>query len=134
MKLNNVTEISVDDFAKDDRKTVGQLAQILNPFMQQVAEIVDERIDFDNRVENFLEIEMTVDASGAPVLNDKISTGKTRVRGLAVIAAFNTANASLTATSQPFISFLQQADGFVQVLNISGLVANQKFRLNIIVY
>jgi len=134
MKLNNVTEIRPDDFAQEDRNTVSQLANILNPLMQQLVEIMDKRIDFENRVENFLEIEMTVDAGGIPVLNNKISTGKTYVRGLSIIAAFNATNSSITAIGHPFISFTQLSGGFVKVDKITGLPANQKFRLNIIVY
>jgi len=134
MKLNNVTELRPDDFAQEDRRAVEQIAGILNPFMQQLVEIMDKRIDFENRVENYLEIEMTVDSSGIPVLNNKISTGKTYVRGLPVINAYSTVNATITPTEQPFISFTQLSNGFVQVNKITGLPANQKFRLNIIVY
>jgi len=134
MKLNNVTELRPDDFEKEDRATVGQIAEILNPFMQQVVEIVDSRIDFENKVENYLEIEMTVDSDGKPILNNKIATGKTYVRGTDIVAAFNTVNASQYATAKPFISFTQLPDQFIQVDNISGLRANQKFRLNIIIY
>jgi len=134
MKLNNVTEIRPDDFDKEDRKTIGQLAGIINPFMQQLVEILDKRVDFENRVENYIEVDMTVDESGVPVLNNKISTGKTNVRGLPVINAYSTVNATITPTEQPFISFTQLAEGFVQVNKITGIPANEKFRLNIIVY
>ena len=134
MKINNVTEIRPDDFKKEDRQTIGQIAEIMNPFMQQVVELADKRGSFDNREENFLTVEMTVDASGVPVLNNKIKTDKARANGFAVVAAFNTTDASITATEQPFISYVQLASGFVQVNKITGLPANQKFRLNIIVY
>jgi len=134
MKINNVTEISAGDFEKDSRQTVGQLGEILNPFMQQVVELMDKRVGFDNRVENFLSVEFTVDSAGVPLLNNKIKTGKTKANGFSVIAAFNTDNASITATEQPFISFLQLAGGFVEVKKITGLPANQKYLLNIIVY
>ena len=134
MKLNNVTELSSEDFEEDHRNTVSKIAEIINPFMQQLVEIMDKRVDFENKVENYLEIEMTVDEFGVPVLNNKISTGKTYVRGLPIINAYSTVNASITPTEQPFISFTQLADGFVQVNKITGLPGNQKFRLNIIVY
>ena len=134
MKINNVTEIRPDDFDKDDRKTVGQLAEIINPFMQQVVEITDNRMDFENRVENFLTIEMTVDSAGVPVLNNKIKTGKSSVKGFSVVSAFNLTNSNSFATEQPFISFTREAAGFVKVNKISGLPANQKFRLSMIVY
>ena len=102
--------------------------------MQQVVELADKRGSFDNRVENFLTVEFTVDASGVPILNNKINTNKTKANGFTVVAAFNTTDASVNATEQPFISYVQLAGGFVQVNKITGLPANQKFRLNIIVY
>jgi hypothetical protein len=134
MKLNNVTDIRPDDFDKEDRNTVGQLAEIINPFMQQVKEITDSRIDYDNRVENFLQIEMTVDSNGVPVLNNKIRTNKTSSNGFTVVAAFNLTNNSVTVTGQPFIVYTQLSGGFVQVSKITNLPANQKFRLNVIAH
>jgi len=134
MKINNVTEIRPDDFDKDDRKTVGQLAEILNPFMQQVVEVTDSRIDFENRVEVYKSVEMTVDSAGKPTLNNKIKVGKTGIRGIQVIAAYNLTNIALYPTQQPFMSFTQIAGGNIQVNNISGLQANNKYRLHIIVF
>lgn len=134
MKINNVTEIRPDDFKQEDRDTVGQLGEILNPFMQQVVEIADNRIDFENRVENFLQVEFTVDSNGKPILNNKLRTGKTSIRGFQVIAAFNLTNNSIKPTSQPFISYTPLSGDIVQIEQITGLVADNKFRLNIIVY
>jgi len=134
MKINNTTQIRADDFEEDHKRTAEQLANILNPFMQQVQEITDNRIDFENRVENYIEIEMTVDASGKPILNNKISTGKSNIRGFQVIAAFGASNANITATEHPFMSFTPIGGGLVEVSSITGLPANTKMRLNVIVY
>lgn len=134
MKINNVTQIKAEDFSKDDQQMAEQLALVLNPFMQQVVEIMDERLDFENRVENFIQIEMTVSSSGTPILNDKISTGKGRIRGLQVVAAFNLSNVSGFPTQSPFISYSVLGGGVIQVNNITGLRANEKYQLNIIVY
>lgn len=134
MKINNVTQIRADDFEQDYKQMAEQLGNILNPFMQQVVELSDGRIDFDNRVENYVEVTMTVDSTGKPILNNKINTGKTYVRGLQVIRAFGSDNANIGATAQPFISYRALANGLIEVSNISGLPANTKMRLNIIVY
>ena len=134
MKINNTTQIRGDDFSQEDRDLAERMGNILNPFMQQVVEINDGRIDFENRVENLIRIEMTVDANGVPLLNNKINTGKSNIRGFQVIAAFNVTNASISASSQPFISYTPIGNGLVQVSKISGLPANQKFQLNVVVY
>ena len=134
MKINNVTQIMGDSLGSENEQVAGQLGSIINPFMQQVVELSDGRIDFENRVENLIQIEMTVDASGVPVLNNKISTGKSNIRGTSVIRAFSSANVSIGATSQPFVNFKPLGGGLIEVTSITGLPANTKMRLNIIVY
>jgi len=134
MKINNITQIQAEDFPKDQQQMAEQLGNVLNPFMQQVVEINDKRIDFENRVENYKQIEMTVDANGTPVLNDKINTGKTSIRGTEIIAAFNLVDINGYPISKPFISYLQLSGNIIQVKNISGLIANQKYRLHVIFY
>jgi len=134
MKINNITEIRPDDFDQDTRKTISQLAEILNPFMQQVVEVNDNRIDYENRVENLINIEITVDSSGVPTLNNKVKTGITSSRGFSVIAAFNLTTVNVYPTGVPFILYTQLSGGFIQVNKITNLPANQKFKLTIIAH
>jgi hypothetical protein len=134
MKINNVTQIKAEDFPEDAQQMAEQLGLVLNPFMQQVVEITDNRLDFENRVENFKQLEMTVDATGKPVLNDKINVEKSRIRGISIIAAFNQTNVAGYPTQQPFISYTVLGGGTIKVNNISGLLPNQKYLLNMIIY
>lgn len=134
MKINNITQIRAEDFPDDMQQIAEQLGSVLNPFMQQVVEITDNRLDFENRVETLKSIEMTVDANGIPVLNNKIATGKSNIRGIQVISAFNLVNAAGYPTQQPFISYTIISGGFVQVNNITGLIPNQKYKLTLIIY
>ena len=131
MKINNIVQIRADDFPSETRQTVEQLGNILNPFMQQVEELQNGRIDYENMTHNFIQIEMTVDSSGVPVLNDKINTGKVGIRGFNVVRAYGASNNSIGATSQPFINFIDIGGGTVQVTSITGLPANTKMVLNI---
>lgn len=133
MKINNTTPLNAGDFKQEDRDSAERIGNIVNPFMQQVVELADGRIDFENRVENLIVVEFTVDANGTPLLNNKMNTGKSSIRGFQVISAFSTSTTT-TATSQPFISYTPLGNGLVQVNKISGLPANVKFRLNVIVY
>jgi len=134
MKINNTTQIRADDFADDDKRVAARLGEILNPFMQQVVELSDGRVDFENRVENIVQVTFTVDSSGIPVLNNKLNTGKASVRGFQVIDARSTQNTAITADSQPFISYTPIGTGVVQVNKISGLPASSEMLLTIIVY
>jgi len=134
MKLNNSTQIKSEDYDGEYQALIDQLAETLNPFMQEVVELADERIDFENRVEVLKTITLTVDAAGKPTLNDKVNTGKSGIRGTQVISAFNLTNNTIYPTSQPFISYRILAGGVIQILNITGLPANNKFQLNLVIY
>ncbi len=134
MKINNVTQIKAEDFQQEDQQIAEQLGLILNPFMQQVVEINDNRLDFENRVENFKQVEFTVDGNGKPILNNKINVGKGNIRGIQIIAAFNQDNLAGYATQQPFMSFQPLGGGLIQVNNITGLRPNEKYLLNMIIY
>lgn len=134
MKLNNVRQIRAEDFPDELQQPMAQLGAILNSFMQEVVELSDNRIDFENRVENIKTVEFTVDASGKPILNNKIATDKSSIRGTQVISAINLTNPNIFPTEQPFISYTVLGGGFIQVNNIRGLQANNKYRLTIIIY
>ena len=136
MKLNNSNQIKSEDFDKEYNELIDQLAETLNPFMQEVVELSDERIDFENKVEVLKTIEITVDSSGTPVLNDKVATGKgtSGVRGIQVISTFNLTVNSGYPTSQPYVSYTALAGGFIRIDNITGLLANNKYQMTMIIY
>ena len=134
MKLNNVRQIRAEDFDKDIQPTISQLGSILNSFMQEVVELADKRVDFENKVEVLKTIDISVDSNGTPILNNKVATDKPSVRGIQVINAINLTNSRVYASQQPFISFTVLGGGFIQINNITGLQANNKYRLTIIIF
>ena len=69
MKLYNVVQIKAEDFPEDDRQAMERLVNILNPFMQQVVELADGRIDFDNTTDGYKEFDITV--NGRTVVSRK---------------------------------------------------------------
>jgi len=134
MKIVNNPQIRSEDFKEEDQDTISTLAGVLNPFLQEVVDFADKRIDFDNRVENLITIEMTVDSTGTPVLNDKVNVRKSNVRGISVINAINMTNRQIYPSGQPFISFNPLGGTAIQITNITGLPENNKFRLTMVVY
>lgn len=130
-RLDNVQRILPEDYPEDDRETVTQLASILNYFMTQVVDTVNGRLDYENMNKDSITFDVTVDASGNPTqtLNFRAESG---VIGTMVINARNLTNTSVYPTSQPFVSFspLQQS-GLYKVNNITGLQANNKYRITL---
>lgn len=134
MRIDNVNQIRSEDYPEEYEDLLDQLGETINPFMQQVQELSDGRVDFPNRVEVLRTIEITVDSNGNPVLNNKINAEKTGVRGISVIRAINLTNNTVFPTSHPFISFTPVGGDTIQINNITGLPANQRFRLTLVIY
>lgn len=135
MKLYNVTQIRAEDYEAEMQQTIEKLGNILNPFMQQVQELTDGRLDFENSVNTIKTVEITVDSSGVPILGNKVQTGKSSIRGFQVVNAVNLTNNAITATSQPFIAkYTSLGGGLVEINKITGLPENNNFRLTVVIY
>lgn len=134
MRIDNVNQIRSEDYPEEYEDLLDQLGETINPFMQQVQELSDGRVDFPNRVEVLRTIEITVDSNGNPVLNNRINAEKTGVRGISVIRAINLTNNTVFPTSHPFVSFTPVGGDIIQINNITGLPANQRFRLTLVIY
>ena len=116
MKLNNTRQIRAEDFDDEYNQLVSQLGSILNSFMQEVVELSDGRVDFENMVQNIKTFEIIVDSNGFPVQAPfKVNVDKTGVRGLSVIRAYNLTNTAGYATSQPFINWVPVGGSLLQI-------------------
>lgn len=132
-KIPNYRRISTGDFSADNSQDMNQLAEILNPFMRDVTDVINGQIDFENLSQNIIQFEATVDSNGIPVTK-QVNIGTSNFNGFSVINARNITNPSIYPTGQPFISAVPTGSQVVNVNNISNLPANNKFLLTVIVY
>jgi hypothetical protein len=132
-KIPNYRRISTGDFSADNSQDMNQLAEILNPFMRDVTDVINGQIDFENLSQNIIQFEATVDSNGIPVTK-QVNIGTSNFNGFSVINARNITNPSIYPTGQPFISAVPTGSQVVNINNISNLPANNKFLLTVIVY
>lgn len=128
-RIDNVRRIIVEEFPEENRETVSRLAGVLNLFMEQVVDTINGRIDFDNTIEDIVQITLEVDANGVPIGNNKVRSPVGRVRGTTVLRAIPRGNPDNLATGQPFISYSQQEANILNIDKVSGLVANETYLL-----
>lgn len=133
-QISGVKRIVAEDYAKEYQQLVSRLGYILNGFMDETVDIINGGLNFDNLAFNLVTFDITVDDAGKPTLNNKVNVNSVNPGGFSVIKALNLTNNSIFPTSQPFISFVPGADGVMTVTNITGLQANNKYRLTAIVY
>jgi len=133
-QLPNPRQIKSTDFDKDNKKLVDKLAYILNKFMNDTAKVINGNIDFVNLNQEKVSVEMTVNGSGVPIGNSIIQHGLSRVNGIQCIRAQNLTTSANFATSTPFVNFFIGNDGLLRVSKITGLVANEKYRLTLVLF
>jgi hypothetical protein len=134
MQLSNLTPIKSEDFPEESRETVSKLAFILNRFMDEVVTLSQGNIDFENTTQEFRQFEVTVNENGVPTQPLQLRTQKVSPLGFQIIFAQNQVNPLGYPTSAPFISFTPRGNGVVDINNIRGLLANQRYFIRIIVY
>jgi hypothetical protein len=132
--ISNYKKISTTDYEGEDAEMIETLAANLNPFLREVNDVINGNIDFDNLKQNIIQFETTVDATGKPNSNQVNVGVTTGVTGLQVISARSSVNTSSYPTGSPFISFTPSGSNVIIINNISGLPANEKFLLTVIVY
>lgn len=134
-RISNFRRISTEDYQGEYQQLIEKIALNLNPFMQEVVDVVNGRLDFDNLQQNIITANFQVNSNGVPIGTNQLNTqGINQPRGFQVISARNTQNSTDFPSGQPFISFTPQGNSIVQINNISNLTANQTYQLTIIVY
>lgn len=133
MRLNNPKQIRAEDFSDELQEDMAVLGGILNPFMQEVFELSDGRIGFENLSFILKKIDVEVDANGVPKVVDKINTGKEKVNAIIVVRAVSLFSAEVYPTGQPWVNYTEKGNKVVDIVNITGLPADNKFRLTLFI-
>lgn len=134
-KLQSFKRIIIEDFEEKDRTLVGKLASSINSFAEDVLNALTNNISIDDNM-NFVkkDLTLTVDSNGRPTTKTTLKTGlKSVCVGTQVIRATNLTNTTTYATSQPLISFTDNS-GVITIQQVSGLQANNKYQLKLILY
>jgi hypothetical protein len=135
MRLYNTTKINASDYPEEDQQTMDQFGEIYNLFVDEVENILNKNIDFENLNQELITIDIQVDSSGKPLSGGRVNVpSKPQPQGFQVIRAVNLSNQSKYVKSQPFISYAPLGTGLTNILNVSGLEANDKYRIWAIVY
>lgn len=136
MRFYQTTKLDVSNFPEDAQETISVLASIYNPMIDALDQILNGNVDFENLNQVLFQIDVTVDSTGKPVTGTKVNLGsaKSQPSGMQVVRAQNLTSATTYPSAQPFISYTPAGNGLVNFNNISGLQANNKYRLTVVAY
>lgn len=131
-RIENERRIIKEEFKKEDRDTIDKLAFILNSFMRQVVDTINGKIDFNNLNQEVKSFSVTVDSNGTPISDLVIKYNLlNKIQGIKCINATNLTSSSTYVTGTPFLSYTP-GEGNVTVNNITGLQANNKYYITLI--
>ena len=133
-RLSNVRRIIIEDFPKEHRNSIEKLSIILNSFMDDVVDLTDKKIDFDNLYQELITIKVIVDANGVPTQKTNFSTSRLlNSNGGIVISAANLTNSSSYLTSAPFVTFTSASNKLFNIKHVTGLIAGDTYELKLII-
>lgn len=132
-KIQGFKRIESGDFKPEVKQVIDKLGYSLNIFNEEVFNAFQKNITFDNLNQNLTSFVVSVDATGVPQDETLLRPGTQGFNGISCISAENLDNDSFP-TGQPFITFQRLSNGAFRILNVTGLPANTRFRLTVIIY
>jgi hypothetical protein len=132
MKLDNVKKLLADDFEEDDRELVDGIGLIINPFMTNVADLLNGQVDFANLKQEVVTFSVQVASDGTPTQALTLSTKKFKsIQGLVTIQVKSSSSTTSGLTSAPFVDFTLVGTGSIKVNKIFGLASGTKYQVTV---
>lgn len=131
MKPDNIRRIITEDYDAEDRELISKLAEVYNPFAEQITNILDGNIEFDNLNRQVIEFKVKVDSNGIPSQTTKFSATKTNFTSSNVIRLTNRTNPAKLPAGGPFVTFVSLGNGIYTVRHITGLYAGDEYLVRI---
>lgn len=134
MATTQFKRIVIEDFNDEERKLVSKLAYIINDAFDIITYSLNKGLSIkDNLKQDITTLTVTVDANGKPKIPSSLKyVLSSNCQGIIVIRAINSTNPSIFPEQTPFVNFTQNSPGILTIDNISGLQANQEYKLTLI--
>lgn len=124
--------INTEDFKSEERQLIEKLANILNLFNEQLVTLLTKNIDFTNLKQELKDIEIIVNSNGIPTVSSGFKNNlNSKIKGVICIRSQNLTNTSSYPTGAIIMAF-EEVNNSVLIKHVTGLQANNKYKLTII--
>ena len=130
-KLSDIRRIIPEDVADkaSPMEIVETVAGSYNEFADEIYQVINGQLDFDNLARSKVSIDITFDPTGKPVGNVAIVSNLSYVSMVHVGKVQNLTNSAVRFTQAPYIDWTLQGNGIVKINYAIGFVAGNKYRL-----
>lgn len=135
-KPQSFKRIIAEDFKSDQRELISKLASSINIFADDVLNCLNKHITIDDNLNwTKKEITVTVDSNGDVTNTTLVKTGLDHTcEGITVIKVSDLVNPGTPPNGSPFITYSENTNGVINISNIKGLVANNQYKIKIILF
>lgn len=130
-KLSDIRRIipeDVDDEASP-LEIVETVAGSYNEFADELYQVINGQLDFDNLARSKVSVDITFDATGKPVGNIAIASNLSFVSMIHIGKVQNLTNSAVKFTQAPYIDWTLQGNGVIKINYAIGFAAGNKYRL-----
>lgn len=130
-KLSDIRRIVPEDFSEEDRESAEKIAGSYNEFADELYQVINGQLDFDNLARNKVTVDITFLADGTPSVQTSVKTTLTSVSMVHIGNVQNMTNSSEKLTISPFIGWTFNGSGFVKINYAIGFVTGRKYRITL---
>lgn len=135
MQIPALKKIIVEDFPKQYQDLISKLAYPFNNAIETIISTVNGELTFDNFTWQYKPVTFTVNADGSLPTSAAFTLATTgQPVGISVIKVVNNTNSTTPLTTAPFATYSIGTNNLVTFSQITGLVANNNYTINFIVY
>jgi len=132
-KLTDIRRIIPEDV--DSKSTPVEIVEIIsgsyNEFADEIYQVVNGQLDFDNMARAKVSIDISFDSTGKPIGNSSIVSNLSFVSMLYIGKIQNITNAAAKVTQVPYIDWSYQGNGNIKINYGVGFIANTKYKLTL---
>jgi hypothetical protein len=130
-KLSDIRRIIPEDVDSkaSPTKIVETVAGSYNEFADELYQVVNGQLDFENLARRMITLEITFDPTGKPTNNSSIASGLSYVSMIHIGKAQNLSNSAVKFTQTPYIDWTLQGNGIVKINYGIGFQSGSKYRL-----
>jgi hypothetical protein len=128
-KLSDIRRIIPEDFSQDDRELAEKIGGSYNDFADELYQVVNGQLDFDNMARRKVSIDVVFNADGTPRTVVNINSGLANVSMIHVGKVQNITTPSAKFTALPYIDWSHQGNGLIKINYGTGFTAGSKYRL-----
>lgn len=129
-KLSDIRRIIPEDYSEEAQEIIEGVAGSYNEFADEIYQVVNGQLDFDNLARAKVNIDISFDSTGKPVGNASIVTNLSSISMLHIGKIQNITNA-LKISQVPYLDWSFQGNGVVKINYGVGFTTGVKYRLTL---